>query len=227
MKKIFAFILIFAFLFSSCAKEEAEIAEENEIIEESGSSESEIEEENEILESCFEIEDGKLSGEVFPMVENSETGVGEIFKNELVPFSMSLPEDWKADAIKDNEDVIGINFKMPWDDRHSASFAVYKDTGTTYEDLLANHSLWVGINEHTYHEVSGDFSKGSYIHFSYPTPEKYDVEEGYIPVYLRMYQLQFDGYVVDLGVYVRIDSEENTALDEKICDEFVSSIKIG
>ena len=45
MKKIFAFILIFAVLLSSCAKEETEIVEENEIIEESVSSGSEISEE--------------------------------------------------------------------------------------------------------------------------------------------------------------------------------------
>ena len=57
MKKIFVFILIFAVLFSSCAKEEAEIIEENEIIEESVSSESEVQEEIPFGEE-FPAEDG-------------------------------------------------------------------------------------------------------------------------------------------------------------------------
>ena len=95
------------------------------------------------------------------------------------------------------------------------------------DEFLANHSLWVGINEHTYHEAEGNFLNGSYIHFDYPAFDKYDHEEDAVPVYGRFYQLQFDGYVADVGVYIRIDSEENTLIDEKICDEFISSIIIG
>ena len=75
--------------------------------------------------------------------------------------------------------------------------------------------------------MSGNFKKGSYIHFDYPAFDKYDHEEDAVPVYGRFYQLQFDGYVVVAHVYIRIDSEENTVFDEKICDEFISSIKIG
>ena len=140
---------------------------------------------------------------------------------------MSVPEGWEPGTLEEEGEIYGITFTMPWDNYHYASFSVYKDIGTTYDDLLAMNSLWVGIDEYTYHEVSGNFLKGSYIHFDYPTSEKYDHEEDAIPAYGRFYQLQFDGYVADVGVYIRIDSEENTLFDEKICNEFISSIIIG
>ena len=180
----------------------------------------------EIPESYVKIENGKLSGMIHPMVPVSPEREN-VFENELVDVSMSVPEGWEPGTLEEKGEIYGITFTMPWDNYHYASFSFYKDTGKTYDEFLANHSLWVGINEHTYHEAEGNFLKGSYIHFNYPAFDKYDHEEDAVPVYGRFYQLQFDGYVADVGVYIRIDSEENTLFDEKICDEFISSIIIG
>ncbi len=239
MKKIFVFVLIFAVLFSSCGKEKPEdiinkeefLVSEQEKEKNPSVSEQERNDNNEkdtyedISINYINVESGKLSGMLHPLVDTEKDS--EICKNEIVSVSMSVQEGWKQGTFEEEGEIYGITFKLPWDNYHYASIAVYKDTGTTYEDFLANNSLWVGINEHTYHEVSGNFLKGSYIRFDYPTSEKYDVEEDAVPVYGRFYQIQFDGYVADVRVYIRIDSEENTDFDEKICDEFISSIKIG
>lgn len=234
MKKFFAviFVAIMLFSFSACgwkievATPEEEISEsESEIKTESEPEQSESIEE--IPESCIKIENEKLSGKIHPEVLSSENSEETVLKDEFVSVSMSVPEGWKQGTFEENGEIYGITFTMPWDNYHYASLSVYKDIGTTYDDLLARNSLWVGIDEYTYHEVSGNFEKGSYIRFDYPTSEKYDVEEDAVPVYGRFYQLQFDGYVVAVNAYIRIDSEENKAFDEKLCDEFISSIKIG
>ena len=233
MKKFISVFLAVALLlsFSACGGKDEIVVPEEEMIE----SESEIKTESEpeqtenleeIPESYIKIENGKLSGMIHPMVPVSPEREN-VFENEVVAVSMSVPEGWEPGTLEEKGEIYGITFKLPWDNYHYASFSFYKDTGKTYDEFLANHSLWVGINEHTYHEVEGNFLKGSYIHFNYPAFDKYDHEEDAVPVYGRFYQLQFDGYVADVGVYIRIDSEENTLFDEKICDEFISSIIIS
>ena len=233
MKKIISVFLAVAMLlsFSACGGKDEIVVPEEEMIESESDIKIETEPEQtesleEIPESYLKIENGKLSGMIHPMVPVSPEREN-VFENELVEVSMSVPEGWEPGTLEEKGDIFGITFTMPWDNYHYASLSVYKDIGTTYDDLLAMNSLWVGIDEYTYHEVGGIFSKGSYIHFDYPTSEKYDHEEDAIPVYGRFYQLQFDGYVADVCVYIRIDSEENTLFDEKICDEFISSIIIG
>lgn len=227
MKKFISAVLIIMLLFSfsACKGKNKIVVPDEETI----GSESDIKTEAEpeqTEESHIKTESGKLSGIIHPMVPISPERE-DVFENEVVPVSMSVPEGWEPGTLEENGEIYGITFTMPWSNDNSAIFTVYKDTGTTYEDLLDKNSLWVGINEHTYHEASGNFSKGSYIRFDYPTSEKYDTEEDAVSVYGRFYQLRFDGYVADVGVYIRIDSEENTLFDEKICDEFISSIKIG
>lgn len=177
-------------------------------------------------EDYITIEDGKVFGMVCPFADTVINNGGIVLEDELVSVSMSVPEGWEPGTTETDGNIHSIYFKVP-QNKNNAIFWIYKDSNTTYDDFLANHSLWVGIDEHTYREVSGNFEKGSYIHFDYPAFEKYDHEEGDIPSYGRFYQLQFDGYVVVAHVYIRIDSEENTVFDEKICDEFISSIKIG
>ncbi len=233
MKKIISVFLAVAMLlsFSACGGKDEIVVPEEEMIESESDIKIETEPEQaesleEIPESYLKIENGKLSGMIHPMVPVSPEREN-VFENELVEVSMSVPEGWEPGTLEEKDEIYGITFTMPWDNYHYASLSVYKDIGTTYDDLLAMNSLWVGIDEYTYHEVGGIFSKGSYIHFDYPTSEKYDHEEDAIPVYGRFYQLQFDGYVADVCVYIRIDSEENTLFDEKICDEFISSIIIG
>lgn len=238
MKK-FAFVFLAAimlFSFSACKKEPLQkIPQEEPISSEEKNPDCEQKEtyieENYIqpeddLKDYITEEDGKLYGSLHPIKGNMQNGGEEICKNELVDFSLSIPEGWKAYTLDNGEDIYSVYFKMPWDSVHEANVTVYKDEGTTYDDFLANHSLWVGINEHTYHEITGNFSKGSYIRFDYPTSEKYDREEGAVSVYGRFYQLQFEEYVVVAHIYIRIDSEENKLYDEKVCDEFVSSIII-
>jgi predicted small lipoprotein YifL len=237
MKKVISAVLIIMLLlsFSACGGKDEIVVPEEEMIESESEIKTETEPEQTIddenihfeesSESFITFENGNLSGMIYPMI-NTEKG-GEVCKEELVSVSMSVPEGWKPGTLEEKGDIFGITFKLPWDNYHYASLSVYKDTGKTYDEFLANHSLWVGINEHTYHEAEGNFLKGSYIHFNYPAFEKYDHEDDAVPVYGRFYQLQFDGYVADVDVYIRIDSDKNTNFDEKICDEFISSIKIG
>ena len=125
-------------------------------------------------EDYITIEEGNLSGMIHPMV-NTEKG-GEICKEELVSVSMSVPEGWNPGTTETDGNIHSIYFKMP-QNKNNAIFWIYKDSDTTHDDFLANHSLWVGIDEHTYREVSGNFEKGSYIHFDYPAFEKYDHED--------------------------------------------------
>ena len=112
MKKIFVFILIFAVLFSSCAKEEPEIIEENEIIEESVSSESEVQEEiseepqEEELKTLPEIDGEPLSEEEI-----------EFFNDMFYPLLNDATEDfeinpWSHFFMSYYDEVREINFPM-------------------------------------------------------------------------------------------------------------------
>ena len=233
MKKLL-FVFVAAamlFSFSACGGKDEIVVPEEEMIE----SESDIKTEPEpeqtesiekIPESYIKIENGKLFGMIHPMVPVSPEREN-VFENELVEVSMSVPEGWEPGTLEEEGGIYGITFTMPWDNRHYANFVIYKDTGTTYDDLLAMNSLWVGIDEYTYHEVSGDFFEGSYIRFDYPRKNLGD-EENPIRTYSRFYQLKSEGYVVSANISIRLDEEWNAVEeDEKICDEFISSIKIG
>ena len=232
MKKLLLVFVAAAMLFSfSACGWKIEIVNPNDRVVES---EAEIKPESEpeqtesleeIPESYIKIENGKLSGKIHPMID-TEKGA-EICKDELVSVSMIVPEGWEQGVLEEEGEIYGITFTMPWDNRHYANFVIYKDTGTTYDDLLAMNSLWVGIDEYTYHEVSGDFFEGSYIRFDYPRKNLGD-EEDPIRTYSRFYQLKSEGYVVSANISIRLDEEWNAVEeDEKICDEFISSIKIG
>lgn len=232
MKKLLLVFVAAAMLFSfSACGRKIEIVNLNDRVIES---EAEIKPESEpeqtesleeIPESYIKIENGKLYGKIHPMID-TEKGA-EICKDELVSVSMSVPEGWEQGVLEEEGEIYGITFTMPWDNRHYANFVIYKDTGTTYDDLLAMNSLWVGIDEYTYHEVSGDFFEGSYIRFDYPRKNLGD-EEDPIRTYSRFYQLKSEGYVVSANISIRLDEEWNAVEeDEKICDEFISSIKIG
>lgn len=242
MKKLIAAVLALVLVlgFSTCERsgevinpEESNPAENEEYPEEAPDIQevpSEKEEEpavsEEIPEGEVVFESGKASGTL--CVQFYDNGRGDILlSGETVGFSFTVPEGWKAETLKEGNAVYSFSFETHESNDNRAFFVIYKDDGNIYDELLAMNSLWVGIDEYTYHEVEGNFSKGSYIHFSYPSSDKYDTEEGIAPVYGRFYQLQFDGYVVAANIYIRIDSEENTLFDEKLCDEFISSIMVG
>lgn len=178
------------------------------------------------MDSGYIEKDGRISGIIHPAVPYSPERE-EAFENETVPFSMAVPKGWKAEAIEKDGKIFNITFAMPWNEVIKTDVVVIKDSGTTYDECVENNSFWVGINEHTYHEVSGNFSKGSYIRFDYPR-KNFGDDEDTTKTYSRFYQLQFDGYVVSAQASIRLDDEwEAFEEDEMICDEFISSIKIG
>ena len=46
------------------------------------------------------------------------------------------------------------------------------------------------------------------------------------PSYLRSYQLQFDGYVVDCYVFINANDSDTLSAEEAACDDFIASIKL-
>ncbi|MBR6658063.1 MAG: hypothetical protein IKL18_07855 [Oscillospiraceae bacterium] len=177
-------------------------------------------------ESYVKIENGKLYGMIHPMID-TEKGA-EICKDELVSVSMSVPEGWEQGTLEEKGEIYGITFTMPWDERFETSFVIYKDNfGMTYDYFYNNFSWGLKINDHTFNEVSGNFSKGVYIRVDSPSKNIGDSENWFLSSQW-FYVLQFDGYVVILHQNVRLNDDYTPfAEHEKACNDFAASIKIG
>ncbi len=211
MKKIFSFVLAFAILFSSCVKEPETIGDE-------------FQEENQ--KSYIEIENGKLSGMIHPAVLYSPEQEKK-FEDELIKISMSVPEGWEPGTLEEEGEICGITFTMPWDERFKTYFLVYKDDGTTFDHFYNEYSWNLKINDHTFNEVTGNFSKGVYIRVDSPSKNLGDSENWFLSSQW-FYVLQFDGYVVVLHQNVRLNDDYTPFEEhEKACNDFASSIKIG
>ena len=233
MKKIISVFLAVAILFSfsACSRKDEIVVPEEEMIE----SESEIKTESEpeqtenleeIPESYVKIENGKLSGMIHPMVPVSSEREN-VFENEVVAVSMSVPEGWEPGTLEEKGDIFGITFTMPWDERFETYLLVYKDDGTVY-DYFYDQYLWgLKISDHTFNEVFGNFSKGVYIRVDGPSKNLGDSENWFLSSQW-FYVLQFDGYVVVLHQNVRLNDDYTPFSEhEKACNDFASSIIIG
>ncbi len=178
------------------------------------------------LESYIKIENGELSGEIHPEIMFSENNEVTVSEDEFVHFSMSIPEGWKAKLIE-NEKNSGIIFTMPWDERYENYFSVHKDDGTVFDYFYDLYSWGLKINNHTFNEISGNFSKGVYIRVDAPAKNIGDMEN-WVRSSTWFYVLQFDGYVVILHQSVLLDENDVPyAEHEKACNDFAASIKIG
>ena len=176
------------------------------------------------LESYIKIENGKLSGKIYPMIDTEKDA--EICKDELVYVSMSVPEGWKPE-IFENEKNSGIIFTMPWDERFETYLFVSKDDGTVYDYFYNYYSWGLKIHDHTFNEVNGNFTKGVYIRVDSPSKNLGDNENWFLSSQW-FYVLQFDGYVVVLHQNVRINDDYAPFEEhEKACNDFAASIKIG
>ncbi len=177
-------------------------------------------------ESYIETENGKLSGMIHPTVLYSPEQE-KVFENELVAVSMSVPEGWEQGTLEEEGEIYGITFTMPWDERFETYLFVYKDDGTTFDHYYNEYSWNLKINDHTFNEVSGNFSKGVYIRADGPAKNLGD-SENWFRTSTWFYVLQFDGYVAVLHQNVRLDENGIPfAEHEKACNDFASSIKIG
>ncbi|MBE6900100.1 MAG: hypothetical protein E7479_05475 [Ruminococcaceae bacterium] len=177
--------------------------------------------------SGYTIENGILSGRINPRNRSSEAGEEEICEDEVVKISMSVPESWEFLKTEAGENFGSVSFKTDWNEDYTVYLTVYKETGGVYDDYIDSHMQLKGKGENIYHEISGNFYKGSYVKINQPEFLELYREKDAVPVYGRFYQLLFGEYVAVVQVYIRTDSLENTVFDEKICDEFISSIKIG
>lgn len=233
MKKIIYVFLAVAMLlsFSACGGKDEIVVPEEEMIESEHDIKTESEPEQtesleEIPESYLKIENGKLSGMIHPMVPVSPEGEN-VFENELVEVSMSVPEGWEPGTLEEKGDIFGITFTMPWDERFETYLLVYKDDGTVYDYFYDQYSWGLKISDHTFNEVFGNFSKGAYIRVDGPSKNLGDSENWFLSSQW-FYVLQFDGYVVVLHQNVRLNDDYTPFSEhEKACNDFASSIIIG
>lgn len=233
MKKIISVFLAVALLlsFSACGGKDEIVVPEEEMIESESDIKTETEAEQpesleEIPESYIKIENGKLSGMIHPMVPVSPEGEN-VFENELVEVSMSVPEGWEPGTLEEKGEIYGITFTMPWDERFETYLLVYKDDGTVYDYFYDQYSWGLKISDHTFNEVSGNFSKGVYIRVDGPSKNLGDSENWFLSSQW-FYVLQFDGYVVVLHQNVRLN-DDYTPFSEhaKSCNDFASSIIVS
>ncbi len=233
MKKFISVFLAVALLlsFSACGGKDEVVVPEEEMIESESEIKTETEPEQtesleEIPESYIKIENGKLSGMIHPMVPVSPEREN-VFENELVAVSMSVPEGWEPGTLEEKGEIYGITFTMPWDERFETYLLVYKDDGTVYDYFYDQYSWGLKISDHTFNEVFGNFSKGVYIRVDGPSKNLGDSENWFLSSQW-FYVLQFDGYVVVLHQNVRLNDDYTPFSEhEKACNDFASSIIIG
>ena len=180
-------------------------------------------------EDYITIEDGKVFGMVCPFADTVINNGGIVLEDELVSVSMSVPEGWTAETMKYNGNIIGINFKMPWSDVLETSFMIYKENnlGMVYDYLYNKFSWGLKIDDDTFNEITGNFTKGVYIRIDDPNKNLGD-NENWSRASQWIYLMQFDGYVAVAHQNVRLNENgEPFKEHEKACSEFASSIKIG
>ena len=118
---------------------------------------------------------------------------------------------------------------MPWSDVLETSFMIYKENnlGMVYDYLYNKFSWGLKIDDDTFNEITGNFTKGVYIRIDDPNKNLGD-NENWSRASQWIYLMQFDGYVAVAHQNVRLNENgEPFKEHEKACSEFASSIKIG
>jgi len=180
--------------------------------------------------SAIEPEDGFVKVTMHSLdYDRTPPATSDILDDE-VTLSFELPEGWTCSASLADDRTYLLELRSPElkedDDDSISTIKVYKDDGTVFDRLLEYNSLW-SFPEDIITVEPAAFEKGSYVHFGYPE-KLYDEYPDAIRVYLRRYQLQFEGYVVSADIYIRLyDSPSDTERGELICDSFISSLALS
>ena len=143
---------------------------------------------------------------------------GGIASEKTVTLSAELPQGWEAAffltedgtqrlALKDEKGELG-------------TVTVYRDDGDTYGQLTKDHMLWLSPEDLHEAECSAA-EKCSYADFGYPAKNREYTEPEARFYSMRLYQLQFDGWVVSAEMNLYEDSE-NAAAN---CENFILGLE--
>ena len=137
---------------------------------------------------------------------------------KTVSLSTELPQGWGAElflmengtqqlVLKDEKGELG-------------TVTVYRDDGDTYEQLIGHNMLWL-FPEDLYKAVCDAAEKCSYADLEYPAKSREYTEPEARFYSMRLYQLQFDGWVVSADM-ILYENDENAVTN---CEEFIRGLE--
>lgn len=190
-------------------------------------------------EAVFFIKDGKAYYESFKVSPYKKWGLRTEFfatdaetekstDEKICVTSFAYP-DWSY--VKTNRGTYDSKKDMPFGYYESIQFystenlfdpfgalTVYKDSGTTYDDLLRMSSILVFEEDIIPVEsLSPGAEKACYVKMTYPS------KDGESTGYQRTYIVQLDGYVAFFDAYINYSEQEEM---EGKCEEFISGLMI-
>lgn len=227
---------IYSASFFSAYKEENVIFHENPEIKAEG---EKITLKTDDYEAVFCFSEGKVFYESFSLNSGPKWGLetelfvtdpeSETYTDEEMVISGYAYSDWRY--VKTNTGRYISSRKEPFNYYESLNFyrekdlyepfgslTVYKDTGTTFDELLAKSSVLVFEEdiipvENIFHSAE----KACYVKLTYPS------KNGEPGGYLRTYIIQYDGYVAFSNIYIEYSEQER---QEGECEEFISGLNI-
>ncbi|MBR3935566.1 MAG: hypothetical protein IKJ57_03365 [Oscillospiraceae bacterium] len=190
-------------------------------------------------EAVFRIHDGKTCYESFKVSPYKKWGLQtEIFAtdaetekstDERICITSCAYPDWSyvrtndGRYISSREEPFTYYEKIQFYSTNDffgpfGSLTVYKDTGTTYDDLLKMSSILVFEEDIIPVEnLSPGAEKACYVKMTYPS------KDGESTGYQRTYIVQFEGYVAFFDAYIYYSEQKET---EGKCEEFISGLRV-
>lgn len=135
-----------------------------------------------------------------------------------VTLSAELPQGWEAELFRQEDGTQRLALKE--EKGELGTVTVYRDDGDTYGRLTEDHMLWLFL-EDLHEAVCTAAEKCSYADFEYLSKNREYAEPKTRGYSMRLYQLQFDGWVVsaEMNLY---EDDENAAAN---CENFISGLE--
>ncbi len=195
--------------------------------------------ESEDYEAVFTIADGKIFYESFKVTANKKWGlqsdllVTDMEREESIEEKVRITScaypDWSYVKINDGRYISSREKPFTYyeelkfyrtEDLYGpfGALTVYKDTGATFDELLRISSVLVFEEDIIPVEsISPSAEKACYVRLTYPS------KNGEPDGYLRIYIIQFEGYVALSDIYIYYSDQQN---QEGECEEFISGLEI-
>ena len=174
-------------------------------------------------------ENGFLSAKILSFIpEPPEWYYEQLQQGAVIDISFSVPAGWDCVPLYDAQNELsGLSFTSDSFDKSDGicRIFIYEDDGSTYEQLTEHSFMLIHKDENSYFEVDAPYTEAASYALTYFSGRQGDSDDSQ-PSYLRSYQLQFDGYVVDCYVFIDASDSDTLSAEEIACNDFIASIKL-
>ena len=181
-------------------------------------------------ETGYTIDENRfLSAKIVSFIpEPPEWYYERLQQGAVVDISFSVPTGWDCVPLYDAQNELsGLSFTSDSFDKSDGicRIFIYEGDGSIYERLTEHNFTLIHKDENSYFKIEAPYAEAASYVLTYFSGRQGDSDESQ-PSYLRSYQLQFDGYVVDCYVFINANDSDTLSAEEAACDDFIASIKL-